>query len=271
MDVDRESGLVAEMALGARSLVEFENQWLGRVCAQLGFETACSVRSGEDGRVLAVTSVGYDERVLFERFPRYMEELSEQELARFSTGAPALDTDVVTPARRERLTVYRELLGPAGVACFVTSVWRSRWGVFGYHFGRTTLSRPFIDSDRRALSKLSSIVKVGQALLVSDERINAALSQSNWWVSEWRLSPREVETVQLVMRGLRNQEIAALLRVSAHTIRNHLVNVFRKAAVSNRAELVFLVNSPPTLVLRSLRDRLGHNAWRAFLTADSGS
>ena len=259
------------MALGARSLGEFENQWLGHACAQLGFETACSVRSGEDGKVLAVTSVGYQERLLFERFPSYMEELSDQELARFSTGQPALDTDVVTRARRERLTVYRELLAPAGVACFATSVWRSRWGVFGYHFGRTRLSRPFTDSERQALFGLSAIVKVGQALLVSDQRANAAVAECDWWMSEWRLSRREVEAVLLLVRGLRNQEIASLLRVSPNTIRNHLANVFRKAAVSNRAELVFLIKSPPTLALHPRRARHRDSAWRAFLGGADGT
>lgn len=52
------------------------------------------------------------------------------------------------------------------------------------------------------------------------------------------LSPREVEVLRLVARGLRNREIAQRLLVSEHTVRNHLTNIYQKLRCNNRAEAV---------------------------------
>ncbi|MGO8814732.1 MAG: LuxR C-terminal-related transcriptional regulator [Terriglobia bacterium] len=51
------------------------------------------------------------------------------------------------------------------------------------------------------------------------------------------LTQREEQIVNLVIEGLPNSEIAAKLKVSAHTIKNHLFHVYEKLGISNRAEL----------------------------------
>ena len=53
-----------------------------------------------------------------------------------------------------------------------------------------------------------------------------------------RLSPRESEIVGLLLEGHRVVSISAELRVSEHTVRNHLKSVFRKLGVHSQAELV---------------------------------
>ncbi len=55
------------------------------------------------------------------------------------------------------------------------------------------------------------------------------------------LSRGEQRVVDLVERGLTNPEIAAVLRVSRHTVRNQLASVFRKLQVSRRTELVYML------------------------------
>ena len=50
------------------------------------------------------------------------------------------------------------------------------------------------------------------------------------------LTAREVEILRLVAAGRKNQEIAAELVVSVHTVERHLANSYRKIAVRNRAE-----------------------------------
>lgn len=50
------------------------------------------------------------------------------------------------------------------------------------------------------------------------------------------LTAREVEILRLVAAGRKNQEIAAELVLSVHTVERHLANVYRKIAVRNRAE-----------------------------------
>jgi DNA-binding NarL/FixJ family response regulator len=57
-------------------------------------------------------------------------------------------------------------------------------------------------------------------------------------VEAYCLTPREQEITQAVARGLSNQEIAAELFLSSHTVRDHLKAVFAKVGVGSRGELV---------------------------------
>lgn len=51
------------------------------------------------------------------------------------------------------------------------------------------------------------------------------------------LSTRELEVVQLVSQGYANREIADLMCVTAHTVRNHLNSILHKLQLSGRFEL----------------------------------
>ncbi len=53
------------------------------------------------------------------------------------------------------------------------------------------------------------------------------------------LSSREWEVAQLIIRGKSNKEIAAALRVSQHTVKNHIVKIFAKLGVTSRSAAVF--------------------------------
>jgi DNA-binding NarL/FixJ family response regulator len=52
------------------------------------------------------------------------------------------------------------------------------------------------------------------------------------------LSKREEQIVAKVAEGLKNREIAKLLYVSEHTIKNHLFRIFGRLGISSRAELI---------------------------------
>ncbi|HYY70595.1 MAG TPA: response regulator transcription factor [Terriglobales bacterium] len=52
------------------------------------------------------------------------------------------------------------------------------------------------------------------------------------------LTKREEEIVQQVAEGLSNRDIARHLRLSDHTVKNHLFHIFDKLGISNRVELV---------------------------------
>ncbi|MEV0763408.1 helix-turn-helix transcriptional regulator [Nocardia sp. NPDC050435] len=54
----------------------------------------------------------------------------------------------------------------------------------------------------------------------------------------YELTPREIEVVDLIARGLPTAEIAATLHLSAHTVRDHVKAVFDKVGVTSRGELV---------------------------------
>ena len=50
------------------------------------------------------------------------------------------------------------------------------------------------------------------------------------------LSPREMEILQLIARGLSNKEIAKELRISRQTVKNHMTSILRKLAVNDRTQ-----------------------------------
>ena len=52
------------------------------------------------------------------------------------------------------------------------------------------------------------------------------------------LSPREKEVLQRILHGLQIIEIADMLFLSEHTVRNHIRKIYRKCKVQNRIELM---------------------------------
>ncbi len=58
------------------------------------------------------------------------------------------------------------------------------------------------------------------------------------YASRHRLSPREREVLQLLVKGLDTDSLADRLGISPHTVRDHLKNVFRKTSSRSRSELL---------------------------------
>src|SRR5689334_22816359 len=50
------------------------------------------------------------------------------------------------------------------------------------------------------------------------------------------LSPREMEILQFVTRGLSNKEIASRLRISQQTVKNHMTSILKKLNVQDRTQ-----------------------------------
>ena len=63
--------------------------------------------------------------------------------------------------------------------------------------------------------------------------IAARLSERNHRSS---LSPRELEILELLSRGLTNKEIGQAFGISKHTVRNHINNITQKLDVTDRTE-----------------------------------
>ena len=52
-----------------------------------------------------------------------------------------------------------------------------------------------------------------------------------------RLTPREKEVLQLIAKGLANDEIAKTLFISKHTVKNHITSIYRKMGSRNRTKV----------------------------------
>jgi DNA-binding NarL/FixJ family response regulator len=57
------------------------------------------------------------------------------------------------------------------------------------------------------------------------------------------LTPREIEMVRMVARGLRNKEMSERLAITEGTVKIHLHNIYRKLKVENRVELILFAQS----------------------------
>lgn len=51
------------------------------------------------------------------------------------------------------------------------------------------------------------------------------------------LTPRECEVLVLVARGMTNKKIGSVLRISEHTVRNHLCSIYQKLNLENRLQV----------------------------------
>lgn len=59
------------------------------------------------------------------------------------------------------------------------------------------------------------------------------------------ISPREVEIVDLILKGFSNKETADHLFISVDTVKKHSYNVYRKLGVQNRVQLSYFVQNRP--------------------------
>jgi DNA-binding CsgD family transcriptional regulator len=75
------------------------------------------------------------------------------------------------------------------------------------------------------------------AALVLVERLAPPWASAAQLRARYRLTPREVEVVQLLARGWSNSRIASALSVSRHTTRRHVEHVLLKLEVHSRASV----------------------------------
>lgn len=78
---------------------------------------------------------------------------------------------------------------------------------------------------------------------------------------QYGITARESEIVRLLIEGRTNEEIAARLFISDHTVKNHVHNVYRKLGIRNRVQLIQRFRSaleetgPPAPAARAGRPR----------------
>ncbi|UQZ37541.1 hypothetical protein C2I18_15080 [Paenibacillus sp. PK3_47] len=103
--------------------------------------------------------------------------------------------------------------------------------------------RSFIEGER--LSAFQSFLQNGGQSKLLKEAVttgrlldNAALKAPK---EEWGISPREEEVLELIVNGKTNKEIANILFISEHTVKNHLSRIFDKMNVTDRSQIIALV------------------------------
>jgi DNA-binding CsgD family transcriptional regulator len=108
-----------------------------------------------------------------------------------------------------------------------------------HEYGRMLLARARAEDTTRAASMLGEAAvlaeRIGMPTLLG--RIHALGSPTApGSVLPDGLSPREVDILRLVVRGLSNRQIGEELFISEHTAANHMRSILRKTSCANRTE-----------------------------------
>jgi signal transduction histidine kinase/DNA-binding NarL/FixJ family response regulator len=61
-------------------------------------------------------------------------------------------------------------------------------------------------------------------------------------LSEYNVTHREIEIINLILKGSEYKEISNMLEISINTVNNHIQNIYKKLNIQNRIELINLIN-----------------------------
>ena len=147
-----------------------------------------------------------------------------------------VDTQALGPDFRNRMHFYREIVPQTGIAHFMWCHLFVR-GQLVAHISLARRGRGFKDSELKPLQELRPVLAIAEASYRAVPRLDGEMQS--------RLTSRELEVADLVVRGLTNPEIAVALNLSLHTVRNHLNRIFQKVNVTTRAELAGLGTVAP--------------------------
>jgi DNA-binding CsgD family transcriptional regulator len=182
-----------------------------------------------------------DNRFLLENYSRFSEEMSPVEHRGMARGFLPVEA-IFEPRRQQSLAIFREFLLPRGLKRVLSVAWVADDQI--WTLGVTRTNRIFSDRELARLNALLSHIRAAlRALAWRPGGLHGgelAGAHANRGVQNpWGLTTVQARTLNLVIRGLTNKEAAGLLGASPNTVRNTLVEIFRKVGVSRRSELSF--------------------------------
>lgn len=84
---------------------------------------------------------------------------------------------------------------------------------------------------------LFSIKHLSKSVMIKQGRLTSGC------ISFYNLSPREVEVIESLSKGITNREVSEELFISIKTVENHLTNIYKKIRVKGRVQLLQVLNS----------------------------
>lgn len=226
-------GAFAEMVVAVREPAEIWPEMLQLLQDAVGFDAgyiAASWGAAMEGHGAVVE---HDEPFLKRNLGRFLAELAPAEVASYTDRA-RLHTDVWPRSRQRELAVFNEVLRPTGMRHMLVRASVRHGNVAGFNLERRGLSVAFSEADLRLVDVVAPFLHIVEVLT-----LGASDFGLDGFAAAHRLSRREAEFVDLVVKGLQNAEIAMLVRVSTNTVRNTLAKVFEKVGVATRSELAY--------------------------------
>jgi DNA-binding CsgD family transcriptional regulator len=239
----RRKAQIADLALSSHSQLTFREGVLNLLRDWIGFDGGFIhlLRPGEPTQ--RGTFAGIDMPV-FEQsiagwWSGYAKEIEPVAIASLRNRGAETDSHVFTEYQKSRMSFYADIFRPL----------RIRDAMF-CHVGRTLIDGPLmglVRNSRMARQFSDNAVDLVRDLLplvrVADGLMGRPTPGARASVPLAKLTRREHEVVELVLLGYTNPEIGLALGTSANTVRNQLIQVFRKTGASTRAELVALILS----------------------------
>jgi DNA-binding NarL/FixJ family response regulator len=81
----------------------------------------------------------------------------------------------------------------------------------------------------------------------SDHEITFTPTKNDFPRTAKKLNEREIEILELMVKGLENKKIAQELFMSEQTIKNHITSIFKKLEVKNRTHAVIYAIKEPSV------------------------
>lgn len=153
--------------------------------------------------------------------------------AAFSEGLVAIAQDNPTTAQRcfeDAVDLYERSGAPYQTSMARLELARAHL-LLGHADAGTDEARVALD----CLQRLGAVQGIARAQSLLRQLGTPGRPHADQPVPIADLTPRQLETLGLVARGLTNKEIAAQLRLSEHTVHRHLANVLTKLDLPSRA------------------------------------
>lgn len=187
---------------------------------------------GLKGGIVAATLGGFD-REIMEVFQAHHTQGSDcnpfhgavmRQLGRAAGEVVTSTNSDLVPGREwDRSTWINEYVRPARVDHFVGTLRRiGETACFGCGFMRAAGDRPFSEEDREVLH----LVHLGVGRLFNAPTPRALLA------------PRVRETLDVLLSGATDKEIAGQLCISPHTVRQYVKTILKAYGVSSRSQLI---------------------------------
>lgn len=69
-----------------------------------------------------------------------------------------------------------------------------------------------------------------------------SVNKNNEKLNKFNLTPRQIDVLNMIMRGLPNKRIAVQLSISEPTVKEHISNILKKIGVNSRVEAITLLH-----------------------------
>jgi DNA-binding CsgD family transcriptional regulator len=151
-----------------------------------------------------------------------------------STGASVTHFGRPRPEFAADAQIFRGFLGRYGVVDIIDLLFRAEGSaVAGIGIAKLQGDAAFGEPQLTQASAIQRFVEFG---LQRHQRVQS-WRRPRLAMRNYQLTEREWEIAALAAEGFENREIAARLKLSAHTVKSHLQRVFDKTGSANRTQL----------------------------------